>query len=193
VRERAVRTGWSGNVRRKSVSISRSACQKTTPLSLSFHSLQWNDDRAKHRYFAKTGSGQSYTREVEGKKQPFFLHQKKAASRFSKLKVKSSRLAVFPSCIYLTRQRIASELTVAYSSASSVNAPPAKNGSFLRCHLYIKSIILPRQARDKHWENSKKDAVFRTVLSLIGRRLSEQVGRCADRALNRESLGILLA
>ena len=173
MRERAVRTGWSGNVRRKSVSISRSACQKTTPLSLSFHSLQWNDDRAKHRYFAKTGSGQSYTRR--------------------KLKVKSSRLAVFPSCIYLTRQRIASELTVAYSSASSVNAPPAKNGSFLRCHLYIKSIILPRQARDKHWENSKKDAVFRTVLSLIGRRLSEQVGRCADRALNRESLGILLA
>jgi hypothetical protein len=41
--------------------------------------------------------------------------------------------------------------------------------------------------------HSKKDAVFRTVLSLIGRRLSEQVGRCADRALNRESLGILLA
>ena len=173
MRERAVRTGWSGNVRRKPVSISRSACQKTTPLSLSFHSLQWNDDRAKHRYFAKTGSGQSYTRR--------------------KLKVNSSRLAVFVSCIYLTRQRIASELTVAYSSASSVNAPPAKNGSFLRCHLYIKSIILPRQARDKHWENSKKDAVFRTVLSLIGRRLSEQVGRCADRALNRESLGILLA
>ena len=30
-------------------------------------------------------------------------------------------------------------------------------------HLYIKTIILPRQARDKHRENSKKDAVFRTV------------------------------
>jgi hypothetical protein len=29
-------------------------------------------------------------------------------------------------------------------------------------HLYIKTIILPRQARDKHRENSKKDAVFRT-------------------------------
>jgi hypothetical protein len=27
---------------------------------------------------------------------------------------------------------------------------------FLRCHLYIKCIILPRQARDKHRENSKK-------------------------------------
>jgi hypothetical protein len=29
-------------------------------------------------------------------------------------------------------------------------------------HLCIKTIILPRQARDKHRENSKKDAVFRT-------------------------------
>jgi brefeldin A-inhibited guanine nucleotide-exchange protein len=29
---------------------------------------------------------------------------------------------------------------------------------FLRCHLYIKMTILPRQARDKHKENSKKDA-----------------------------------
>ena len=33
--------------------------------------------------------------------------------------------------------------------------------AFLR-HLYIKMIILPRQAQDKHRENSKKDAVFRT-------------------------------
>jgi hypothetical protein len=31
-------------------------------------------------------------------------------------------------------------------------------------HLYIKINILPRQARDKHRENSKKDAVFRTSL-----------------------------
>jgi hypothetical protein len=30
-------------------------------------------------------------------------------------------------------------------------------------HLYIKTIILPRQARDKHRENTKKNAVFRTV------------------------------
>ena len=29
-------------------------------------------------------------------------------------------------------------------------------------HLYVKTIILPRQARDKHREISKKDAVFRT-------------------------------
>jgi hypothetical protein len=29
-------------------------------------------------------------------------------------------------------------------------------------HLYIKTIILPRQAWDKHRENSKKVAVFRT-------------------------------
>jgi hypothetical protein len=27
-------------------------------------------------------------------------------------------------------------------------------------HLYIKTIILPRQARDKHRENSKKNGVF---------------------------------
>jgi len=39
-------------------------------------------------------------------------------------------------------------------------AIPAKM-AFLS-HLYIKTIILPRQARDKHRENSKKDAVFRT-------------------------------
>ena len=31
---------------------------------------------------------------------------------------------------------------------------------FLRCHLYIKMIILPRQARDKHSQNSKKSTVF---------------------------------
>jgi hypothetical protein len=30
-------------------------------------------------------------------------------------------------------------------------------------HLYIKCVILPRQARDKHRENSKKDAVFPTA------------------------------
>eukprot|EP01046_Picozoa_sp_COSAG06_P057580 COSAG06_NODE_11271_length_1534_cov_49.620209_1_plen_231_part_00 len=36
-------------------------------------------------------------------------------------------------------------------------------------HLYIKTIILPRQARDKHRENSKKDAVFRTALAAAGR------------------------
>jgi hypothetical protein len=30
-------------------------------------------------------------------------------------------------------------------------------------HLYIKTNILPTQARDKHRENSKKDAVFRTA------------------------------
>jgi len=37
--------------------------------------------------------------------------------------------------------------------------------AFLR-HLYIKTNILPRQARDKHRENSKKDAVFRTIDSI---------------------------
>jgi hypothetical protein len=37
---------------------------------------------------------------------------------------------------------------------------PAETG--ILSHLYIKTIILPRQARDKHRENSKKDAVFPT-------------------------------
>ena len=34
---------------------------------------------------------------------------------------------------------------------------------FLR-HLYIKCIILPRQAQDKHRENSKKNGVFSQAL-----------------------------
>jgi hypothetical protein len=42
---------------------------------------------------------------------------------------------------------------------------PAENGTFLS-HLYIKTIILPRQARDKHRENSKKD-FFRTIHSVL--------------------------
>jgi len=35
----------------------------------------------------------------------------------------------------------------------------AKNGIVFR-HLYIKIMILPRQARDKHRENSKKETVL---------------------------------
>jgi hypothetical protein len=34
-------------------------------------------------------------------------------------------------------------------------------------HLYIKCIILPRQARDKYRENSKKAAVFRTACGRV--------------------------
>ena len=37
-------------------------------------------------------------------------------------------------------------------------------------HLYIKTIILPRQARDKHKENSKKDGVsHRRIASVLVR------------------------
>jgi hypothetical protein len=43
----------------------------------------------------------------------------------------------------------------------SRTASTCRKRPFFR-HLYIKTIILPRQARDKHRENSKKDAVFRT-------------------------------
>jgi hypothetical protein len=31
---------------------------------------------------------------------------------------------------------------------------------FLRCHLYIKTIILPRQARDNHRESTQKRVAF---------------------------------
>ena len=39
---------------------------------------------------------------------------------------------------------------------------------FLRCHLYIKCIILPRQARDKHRESTQK-RVIRVSHSVRGR------------------------
>ena len=43
-----------------------------------------------------------------------------------------------------------------------------KKRHFLRCHLYIKCIILPRQARDKHRENSKTEWRFlRPCLRII--------------------------
>jgi hypothetical protein len=44
-------------------------------------------------------------------------------------------------------------------------------------HVYIKTIILPRQARDKHRENSKRDAVFRTRL----KPLSGEAPKCAQK------------
>jgi hypothetical protein len=51
-----------------------------------------------------------------------------------------------------------------YGYVDSSVEPPVwcKKRHFLR-HLYIKCIILPRQARDKHRENAKKSGVFRRV------------------------------
>jgi hypothetical protein len=46
----------------------------------------------------------------------------------------------------------------------------------------MKTIILPRQARDKHRENSKKDAVFRTSQRKRSLRLIARSGR-ARRAI----------
>jgi hypothetical protein len=46
------------------------------------------------------------------------------------------------------------------------NNPSLRKTAFLS-HLYTKTIILPRQARDKHRETSKNDAVFRTGFSCI--------------------------
>jgi hypothetical protein len=60
------------------------------------------------------------------------------------------------SCIYI-------EMTLKdrFFTFDPVVHPGLRKTAFLS-HLYIKTIILPRQARDKHRENSKKDAVFRT-------------------------------
>ena len=42
----------------------------------------------------------------------------------------------------------------------SAHGHPGKKTALFVSHLYIKCIILPRQARDKHRENSKQSAVF---------------------------------
>jgi hypothetical protein len=57
---------------------------------------------------------------------------------------------------------------------------------FLR-HLYIKCIILPRQARDKHRENSKKGR-FLAVHDAGGRDVFDCLG-CSWRGLSRRELG----
>jgi len=56
------------------------------------------------------------------------------------------------------------DICVAYQCNNSAAChkcpkPTARKRHFLS-HLYIKCIILPRQARDKHRENSKKSGVF---------------------------------
>jgi hypothetical protein len=64
-------------------------------------------------------------------------------------------------------------------SASSRQRSMARKRHFLS-HLYIKINILPRQARDKHRENSKKSAVFPGMVRRIERVRSykeEQVRR----------------
>jgi hypothetical protein len=52
----------------------------------------------------------------------------------------------------------------AFPNCGGATGRPSKKTHLLR-HLYIKMIILPRQARDKHRENSKK----RCVLGATGR------------------------
>ena len=55
---------------------------------------------------------------------------------------------------------------VAKSGDSSVRMTQVRKRHFLR-HLYIKINILPRQARDKHRENSKKDSVFSQCMRVL--------------------------
>jgi hypothetical protein len=81
--------------------------------------------------------------------------------------------AITPSgrCIFARPFRIALALSLLRSaprlrsttSAEYVYTPPTceRKTAFLS-HLYLETIIFPRQARDKHRENSKKGAVFRT-------------------------------
>jgi hypothetical protein len=51
--------------------------------------------------------------------------------------------------------------TAGPAAAPLASHAPAKNGCLFE-PFQMKTIIVPRQARDKHSENSKKDAVFRT-------------------------------
>ena len=57
---------------------------------------------------------------------------------------------------------------------------PGKKKNGLLSHLYRKAIFLPRQARDKHRENSKKDRLLaggeEAQLSAAQLRLLEEVG-----------------
>jgi hypothetical protein len=45
---------------------------------------------------------------------------------------------------------------------------PRRCGTAFLSHLYIKTIILPRQARDKHRENSKKDVMHDKKVRHLG-------------------------
>ena len=59
------------------------------------------------------------------------------------------RFASAGKCVAMTA------LDLLYKPELVASAVEARKRHFLR-HLYIKCIILPRQARDKHRENSKK-------------------------------------
>ena len=49
----------------------------------------------------------------------------------------------------------------------ALKVPWVRKCVFLR-HLYKEMVILPRQARDKHRENSKKDAFLQVMRSIVG-------------------------
>jgi hypothetical protein len=66
------------------------------------------------------------------------------------------------------------------SQAGQTNWTQVKKRVILR-HFYIKCIILPRQARDKHRENSKKRAVFLQQTRSCGTRSSSCWARTTRR------------
>jgi hypothetical protein len=64
------------------------------------------------------------------------------------------------------------------------NAPtlPAGDKTVFFRHLYIKTMILPRQARDKHRENSKKEPFCRRRCGIRGRVRGRGSSRCRPHA-----------
>jgi hypothetical protein len=67
--------------------------------------------------------------------------------------------------VVLSGMAVGMDFLAQQSRENSAN-PVSENG--LLSHLYINAIILPRQARDKHRENSKKDAVFSGTMEHLG-------------------------
>ena len=57
-----------------------------------------------------------------------------------------------------------------------------KKRHFLRCHLYVKCIILPRQARDKHRESTQKES----GVSLGHQYACESVGKWQEELSQRQ-------
>ena len=123
--------------------------ERKTPILVFFCALGLHVSRRlrlQTDHFTKTGSGNKHSESSS-------TQEKEACFVFCK---KVGRISIRLSC-----------------------ARPAIQGQvrkrhFLRCHLYIKCIILPRQARDKHRDNSKK-----------GRFLADMSNLCKEAAMGR--------
>jgi hypothetical protein len=85
-------------------------------------------------------------------------------------------------CLFTKLSFVLTAITAELVAAEMPSGPRHGSGTLRKTaflsHLYIKTIILPRQARDKHRENSKKDAVFPTRIQQPNDRLA----RCRQAA-----------